>query len=79
MFLGLYLALREIRRLGEDEDKFITLFLYVIPAAVIGARLYYVLFSGMLDWYLSHPMQMFDTRQGGLAIHGGLIAGFLVG
>ncbi len=79
MFLGLYLALREIRRLGEDEDKFITLFLYVIPAAVIGARLYYVLFSGMLDWYLSHPLQMFDTRQGGLAIHGGLIAGFLVG
>ena len=79
MFLGLYLALCEIRRLGEDEDKFITLFLYVIPAAVIGARLYYVLFSGMLDWYLSHPMQMFDTRQGGLAIHGGLIAGFLVG
>lgn len=79
MFLGLYLALREIRRLGEDEDKFITLFLYAIPAAIAGARLYYVLFSGMLDWYLSHPLQMLDTRQGGLAIHGGLIGGFLVG
>lgn len=79
MFLGLYLALREIRRLGEDEDQLITLFLYAIPAAIVGARLYYVAFSGMLDWYLSHPLQIIDTRQGGMAIHGGLIGGFLAG
>lgn len=79
MFIGLYLALREIRRLGEDEDKFLTLFLYVIPAAIVGARLYYVAFSGSLEWYLRNPLQIIDTRQGGLAIHGGLIGGFLVG
>lgn len=79
MFLGLQLALREIRRLNEDEDKFLTLFLYAIPAAIVGARLYYVLFSGMLDWYLRHPWEILATRHGGLAIHGGLIGGFLAG
>jgi prolipoprotein diacylglyceryl transferase len=79
MFLGLYLALREIRRQGEDEDKFITLFLYAIPAAIIGARLYYVAFSGALDWYLAHPTEILAIRHGGLAIHGGLIFGFLAG
>lgn len=79
MFLGLYLALREIRRLGENEDLFITLFLYAIPAGIVGSRLYYVLFSGALGWYLRHPLQILNTRQGGLAIHGGLIGGFIVG
>ncbi|HHW99463.1 MAG TPA: prolipoprotein diacylglyceryl transferase [Firmicutes bacterium] len=79
ILLGLHLALQEIRRLGEDEDKFISLFMYVIPAAIVGARLYYVAFSGMLTWYLRHPLELINTRHGGLAIHGGLIGGFLVG
>lgn len=79
MFLGLYLALREIKRLGEDEDRFITLFLYAIPAAILGARLYYVAFSGALDWYLANPTEILAIRHGGMAIHGGLIGGFLVG
>ncbi len=79
IFLGLHLSLREIRRLGEDEDKFISLFLYVIPAAIVGARLYYVAFSGMLDWYMRHPLELINTRRGGMAIHGALIGGFLVG
>jgi len=79
MFIGLQLALREIKRLGEDEDKFIDLFLWAIPAAILGARLYYVAFSGMLDWYLRHPLEILNTRHGGMAIHGGLIGGFLAG
>lgn len=79
MFIGLLLALREIRKQGENEDLFITLFLYAIPAALIGARLYYVAFSGMLDWYLANPAEILAIRHGGLAIHGGLIGGFLVG
>lgn len=79
MLIGLYLALREIRRLNEDEDLFMNLFFVVIPAAIIGARLYYVAFSGRLAWYLSNPLQIIDTRQGGLAIHGGLLGGFLAG
>ncbi len=79
MFIGLQLALREIKRLGEDEDKFIDLFLWAIPAAILGARLYYVAFSGMLDWYLRHPLEILNTRHGGMDIHGGLIGGFLAG
>lgn len=79
LFIGLHLTLREARRLGEDEERLVSLFLYVVPAAIIGARLYYVAFSGILPWYLQHPLTILDTRQGGLAIHGGLLGGFVVG
>ncbi|MGI6343580.1 MAG: prolipoprotein diacylglyceryl transferase [Bacillota bacterium] len=78
IILGIFLALRELRRLGEDEDKFIDMLLLVIPAAIVGARLYYVLFSGQLDWYLARPLRILQFRSGGLAIHGSLIAGALV-
>lgn len=79
MVVGLFLALREARRQGENEDKFISLFFFVIPAAIVGARLYYVIFSGNLGWYLSHPLEILATWHGGLAIHGGLLGGFLAG
>ncbi len=79
MFIGFYLALGEVRRQGEDEDRFVTLFLVAIPAALLGARLYYVAFSGALDWYLANPLEILAIRHGGLAIHGGLAGGFLAG
>ena len=59
-----------------DSDLFTDLVIGIIPAAIIGARAYYVLFS----WqnYVGDWKSVFSIRQGGLAIHGGLIAGFLV-
>ena len=42
------------------------------PTAIIGARLYYVLFE--LDRYLANPAEIFALRDGGLAIYGGVIA-----
>jgi len=77
MLLGYYLALREARKIGVNEEKMLDLFLVVIPAAIIGARLYYVLFN--LDYYKNDIIKMINIREGGLAIHGGVIAGVLAG
>ncbi len=50
--------------------------LYAIIFGVIGARLYYVLFH--LEYYWSNPATIFKTRNGGLAIYGGIFVGAFV-
>lgn len=75
MLLGLWLAIRESERRGLPKDIFIDLVLIAIPIAIICARLYYVAFEW--DYYGSNPSQIINIRQGGLAIHGGLIGGVL--
>ncbi len=46
-----------------------------MPVAIIGARLYYILFD--LQYYIDDPSQIFNIRSGGIAIYGALIAGDL--
>jgi phosphatidylglycerol:prolipoprotein diacylglycerol transferase len=78
MALGLWLAYREAARRGEDPDEFLKAAELAIVGALVGARLYYVLFN--LDYYQSQPWwRVFAVWEGGLAIHGGLIAGLLAG
>lgn len=50
--------------------------IYAIVLGVIGARIYYVVFAW--DKYKDNLVQVFNIRNGGLAIYGGLIAGFTV-
>lgn len=75
--LGVYLATREAKRRGIDPDIILDLVLWVLPAAIIGARLYFVLFEWR--YYSAHPADIFAVWKGGLAIHGGLIGAFVVG
>lgn len=63
------------RKEGIDEDDFLTIFMVVAVAAIIGARAYYVIFNW--PYYGTHPDQIIAVWNGGLAIHGGLIAGVL--
>ena len=60
-----------------DPDFILTLTIWIIPSAIIGARLYYVIFSW--DDFSGDLSKIFDIRSGGLAIHGGLIMCFIVG
>ena len=76
VIIGTILALRETKRKGLEEDTFIDLLLYAIPAAIVGARIYYVIFSW--DLYRENPIEAFNIRNGGLAIHGVIIAAVLV-
>lgn len=66
---------RAMRKAGIDEDDFLTIFMVTIVVAILGARAYYVLFE--LPYYLQHPGEIIAIWHGGLAVHGGLIAGVL--
>lgn len=76
VIIGTILALREAERLGIGEENLIDLLLWAIPLSVIGARLYYVIFSW--DYYSKNLGDIIRFRQGGLAIHGVIIAAVLV-
>lgn len=56
-------------------DKLLDVVLIALPFGIIGARLYYVIFS--FSQYKDNPIEIFNIRQGGLAVHGGLILALL--
>ncbi len=64
------------KKLGVNRDRLLDVVLVSAVAAIIGARLYYVIFY---DWagYMAHPAKIFAIWDGGLAIYGGLIGAFL--
>lgn len=74
MLLGITIANYTSKIRGTDYDELLNIVLLALPIAIIGARLYYVLFN--LSYYSANPSEIINTRQGGLAIHGGIIAGF---
>ncbi|MFZ5965859.1 MAG: prolipoprotein diacylglyceryl transferase [Bacillota bacterium] len=77
MILGVILASYRAKKENINEEKILDMSLFAIPAAIIGARLYYVIFNW--EYYAGDFMRIINTREGGLAIHGGVIAGVFVG
>ena len=75
--LAIALAARREGRLGLPKDTALDLALIGVPAAIVGARLYYVIFSW--DSYASNPISALYLWEGGLAIYGGLLGGLLAG
>lgn len=75
MILAIYLTTSEAEKRGISEDFIIDTAFWTLPIGIIGARLYYVVFE--LEYYLNHPLQIFAIWEGGIAIYGGIIAGFL--
>lgn len=76
LLIGLLIAIKRASKYGIDPDIILDFFLYMTPAIIVGARLYYVIFS--YDYYVAHPEEILATWHGGLAIHGGIIAGVIV-
>lgn len=77
--LAVLYGCRKAGPFGVDQDKVLDMLFVAVPSAIIGCRLYYVIFNldffrrnGKLDW-----AAMIDIRDGGLAIYGGIIAGVL--
>ena len=68
--LGIWLAGRRAKRAGVDPQKILDLSVIIILAAVVGARLLYVVFH--LDQY-SNPLDMFALWQGGATFYGGFL------
>lgn len=74
--LALLLSQYTCKLKGIDYDDVLTIFLVTFPVAIIGARLYYVIFE--FDQFKDNLIQIFNIRSGGLAIHGALIATVIV-
>jgi phosphatidylglycerol---prolipoprotein diacylglyceryl transferase len=77
MAVGLWLAYRDAKRRGLDPESFLKAAELGLLGALVGARLYYVLFN--LDYYSQFPRKILAVWEGGLAIHGGILGGLLVG
>jgi len=76
--IGFYLLVREVRRkeLSLSTENLLDLMLWTVPIAIVGARLYYVAFHW--DEFGAHPADIVKIWEGGLAIHGGVLAGAAV-
>ena len=75
MLLGIWAVRLRAKETGQSPDDYLDISLITLAAAIVGARLYYVIFS----WreYADDPLSIFNLRGGGLAIYGGLIGGAL--
>lgn len=72
MLMGYLIAEWQAKRTGLDKDLVIDFALYAIITSVIGARAYYVIFAW--DEFSDNWLSIFNTRTGGLAIYGAVIA-----
>ena len=75
MMIAMALILHEAKRVGIKSDDMTDVFLYAVIFGIVGARLYYVIFSW--DLYKDNLISIFYLREGGLAIYGGVIGGIL--
>ena len=74
-FVAYFLIRREANRFNIKSDFIFNMLFWVLIFGVIGARLYYVIF----DWasFKDYPLEIIKVWNGGLAIHGGIIAGLI--
>ncbi len=75
MLSGLWLACHQAQRTGQKKEVYTDFAIYAIIFSLIGARLYYVAFSW--ENYKDNLLQIFNTRGGGMAIYGAVIAAIL--
>ena len=75
ILIGLVYCKHEARRLRVPQDTIVDFLLYAIPLAIIFARIYYVIFR--FNMYSEDILSIFNIRQGGLAIYGGVIGGLI--
>jgi phosphatidylglycerol---prolipoprotein diacylglyceryl transferase len=77
VIVGAWFAEREISRRGEQGQVLWDAMIWLLPAGIIGARLWYVVNAtlGGNSYYLDNPIQIINIPQGGLHIYGGLLVG----
>lgn len=75
VLIGYLLARREQKRVGLPEGTMLDLFFYIVPLAVVCARLYYVALSW--DMFSMRPWEILYIHRGGIAIYGAVLGGIL--
>ena len=71
MMIAIWIAQREAKRTGQNPEQYLDLAMIGIAAGILGARIYSVIFAW--DYYKDDLLSIFNIRQGGLAIYGGII------
>ena len=72
MLVAIILILRESKKQKIEENIIINYLFFGLIIGILGARIYYVLFN--LNYYSNNPLEIFAIWNGGLAIHGGILA-----
>jgi len=77
VIVGSLIVERQLRRRGENGERIWDVLIWVLPAGIIGARLWYVMNAtlGGNRYYIENPVQIINIPQGGLHIFGGLLLG----
>lgn len=75
VLVGGYILFREGRRFRMNSDFLFNMLFWTLIMGIIGARAYYVIFN--FDYYKNDLVSIFKIWEKGLAIHGGIIAGFI--
>lgn len=72
---GILVARHEAKRLREDQDKIMDLCFYVLIAAIVGSRLFYVFTN--FNMFISDPLEIFRIWNGGLVFYGGFVVALI--
>ena len=72
---GIFIVNREAKRFDIEKDFIFNMLFWALIFGIIGARIYYVIFN--FSYYENNLSEIFKVWNGGLAIHGGIIAGLL--
>ena len=75
LLICIVMAGRKMVKMGYKKEYLENMIIVVFIAALIGARIYYVIFQW--NYYKNDPLEIFAVWHGGLAIHGGVIMGFI--
>ena len=73
--IGALIIYKNRNKVNLSKTELGDLLFNLVIIAIIGARIYYVIFN--LDYYLEYPIDIIKIWEGGLAIHGGIISGFI--
>ncbi|MCI9218939.1 MAG: prolipoprotein diacylglyceryl transferase [Lachnospiraceae bacterium] len=72
---GILMAAYMAKKSGQNPDDYWDFAIYAVIFSIIGARIYYVVFAW--DYYKDNLLSIFNTRNGGMAIYGAVIAAFI--
>src|SRR5215213_9272277 len=77
VIVGSLIVERGLRLRGENGDRIWDALIWILPAGIIGARLWYVINAtlGGNRYYIENPVQIINIPQGGLHIFGGFVLG----
>lgn len=77
ILIGYFIAQESLKSIGLHKDTLVDIIFYCAIFGFLVARIYFVIFQW--SYYMENPSEIPKIWHGGIAIHGGLIGGFITG